>query len=89
MKATELNGNHIGKTITVKTKNTEATGVLQGFAHDTDTINDSSFGRESWALGKTSTTITLLPDQRIIAEMADEVEVHEGTVKEPETPGSR
>lgn len=78
-----LAGFHLGKHITVKTKHTEASGVLQGFTHDSDTINDSGFGGESWALGKTRTTITLLPGQRIIADLGDEVTVHGDEGPEP------
>ena len=79
-----LAGLHIGQRITVKTQHTEATGILQGFRHDTDTINDSGFGGESWVLGKTRTTITLLPDQNIMATMTDEVLIHGYGAPEPE-----
>lgn len=71
-----LSGFHLGMRITIKTKHTEASGILQGFSHDNDAINDSGFGGESWALGQTHTTITLLPHQNIVAEMGDEVVVH-------------
>lgn len=83
-----LAGLHIGQHVTVKTKHTEASGVLQGFRHDTETINDSSFGGKSWALGQTQSTITLVPDQRIVATMEDEVVVHGYDAPEPvvETP---
>lgn len=77
LKVKGLAGLHIGQHVTIKTKNTEASGVLQGFEHETDIINDIGFGGESWALGKTRTTITLLPDQRIVAEMGDGVIVHD------------
>lgn len=71
-----LAGLHIGKQVTVKTKHTEASGILQGFKHESEAISDSGFSGESWALGKSRTTITLLPYQNIVAEMMDAVEVH-------------
>lgn len=78
-----LAGLHLGKQITITTKNTEATGVLQGFRHDTDAINDLDFRGENWINGGTTTTITLLPNQRIVAKMGDAVVVHDETVPAP------
>lgn len=77
LKVKGLAGLHIGQHVTIKTQNTEATGILQGFQHDTDIINDSGISGESWALGQTRTTITLLPCQRIVAEMRDNVAIHD------------
>lgn len=71
-----LSGAHLGQRITITTKHTTATGVLQGFRHDADAIDDSSFGGEAWARGATRTTITLLPNQTIVANMGDVVVVH-------------
>lgn len=72
-----LSGAHLGQRITVTTANTEATGILQGFRHDTEAINDSDFRGDHWINAATHTTITLLPNQRIVAKMGDEVEVHD------------
>lgn len=80
-----LAGLHIGKQVTVKTKHTEASGILQGFKHESEAISDSGFSGESWALGKTHTTITLLPYQNIVAEMMDEV-IMDSDKPEPEAP---
>lgn len=64
-----------GPACTFRTENTEATGGLQGFRHGIDTIKCSDYQGESWALGQT-TTVTLLPDQRIAADMMDKVILH-------------
>lgn len=71
-----LAGLHIGKHVTIKTQHTEASGILQGFTCGAMAINDSGLTGESWVLGPKTATITLLPDQRIIAEIGDEVVVH-------------
>lgn len=78
-----LAGLHIGKNVTIKTTHTEATGVLQGFKHESKAICDSSFAGESWALGQTHTTITLLPHQNIVATMEDEIVMHGYDAPEP------
>ena len=71
-----LSGFHLGMRITVTTANTEATGVLQGFRHDADVINAGTPWQDEWVTGRRETTITLLPNQEIIANMGDQVLVH-------------
>lgn len=78
-----LSGFHLGMRITVTTANTTATGVLQGFRHEADVINAGTPWQDDWVTGKRSTTITLLPNQEIIAEMEDEVEVQGDTPHPP------
>lgn len=56
---------------------------MQGFGHEANTINDSSFRGKFWVLGQTCTTITLLPDQRIVDTMEDEVVVQGYEAPEP------
>ena len=76
----DLAGKHLGKTITITTDNTTATGVLQGIEVTGNLINDSNWAGDSWVLGKTEATITLLPGQRIIAQMADAVTIEGGSL---------
>ncbi|MDD0858286.1 hypothetical protein NHF46_11880 [Arthrobacter alpinus] len=51
--------------------------MLQGFRHDATALNAGNLMRDEWVTGRRETTITLLPNQEIIAEMTDEVVVHE------------
>lgn len=71
----DLAGKHLGKTITITTANTTATGVLQGITHTADTISMRDYDGESWALGRAESTITLLPGQEIRAVMSDTVTI--------------
>ena len=73
----DLTGHHLGQRITIKTRHTEATGILQGFNCGAMAINDSNLTGDHWVLGPKTCGITLLPGQRIIAEMGDEVVVHD------------
>lgn len=72
-----LSGAHLGKRITITTDNTEATGVLQGFEHEGSVITNQTYGGEEHIPGATTTHLTIFPDQRILAQMADKVEVHD------------
>lgn len=72
----ELAGTHLGQRITITTKHTEATGVLQGFRHDAVALNAGNLMRDEWVTGRRTISITLLPNQEIIANMGDEVVVH-------------
>lgn len=72
-----LAGLHIGKHVTVKTKHTEASGVLQGFEHEGSVITELTYGGEEHHPGATTTHLTIFPNQRILAEMMDTVEVCE------------
>lgn len=78
-----LAGLHIGKHVTIKTKHTEASGVLQGFEHEGSVITELTYGGEDHHPGATTTHLTIFPDQRILAEMTDEVVVHSDTEPEP------
>lgn len=69
----DLAGKHLGKTITIATEHTTATGVLQSIQHVSAIVNDGTPMRDSWVRGRTSTAITLLPDKTILAELTDEV----------------
>lgn len=67
---------HLGLRITTTTDHTEASGILQGFRHDAVVLNAGNLMRDEWVTGRRTSTITLLPDQEIIAKMGDEVVVH-------------
>lgn len=69
----DLAGKHLGKTIAITTAHTTATGVLQNIQHVSEVLNDGPPYRDSWVRGRTSTAITLLPDQTIVAEMDDPI----------------
>lgn len=79
MKVQDLNGGHLGQAITITTANTTATGVLQGFRHESAVITEITVNghRTQFTPGKTGTTITLIPNQNITATLQDEVTVHE------------
>lgn len=82
----DLAGRHLGQRITITTANTETTGVLQGFQHDATAFNAGNLMRDEWVTGRRETTITLLPNQEIIANMGDHVVVHGHDAPESETP---
>lgn len=80
-----LSGFHLGMQVTVTTANTTATGILQGFRHDATALNAGNLMRDEWVTGRRETTITLLPNQEIIANMGDKVIVHGHDAPEPAT----
>jgi hypothetical protein len=70
----DLAGKHLGKTITIATEHTTATGVLQGVECISRVLTYPQLnGLVEYVFGKTETTITLLPGQTIIARLTDEV----------------
>lgn len=74
----DLSGHHLGKRITITTEHTTAEGVLQGFQHQANVVNMTNMARPGWViLGHRQATITLMPNQDIIAELGDVVVVHE------------
>lgn len=71
-----LAGLHLGKRVTVMTRHTEATGVIQWLLYEADVINFGNPMRDKWASGRTATVITPMPNQDIITEMGDDVPVN-------------
>lgn len=72
----DLAGKHLGKTITITTANTTATGVLQSIQCIGEAYSDRDFDGITYYLGgHPDVTIALLPDQEIKAKMIDAVEI--------------
>lgn len=61
MKAADLNGTHLGRTITVTTPEGEVTGMLAGVEHAADLIDDSNIMDVTprYALGQPRVVITI------------------------------
>lgn len=56
---------HIGKTITVKQRETTITGVLRGFSIMGNLIDDTQFGDNRvtrWAVGNVTVRVVIVPD---------------------------
>lgn len=83
LKVKGLAGLHIGQHVTIKTKNTEASGVLQGFEHEGSVITELTYSGEEHHPGGATTHLTIFPNQRILATMEDEVVVHGYDKPEP------
>ncbi|UIK88983.1 hypothetical protein [Arthrobacter polaris] len=64
-----LSSGHLGRRVTVKTKHTEALGVLKGFEHDSSIIANLTYAGTDYVPGATTTHVTTFPDQRALAGM--------------------
>lgn len=82
MKATELNGTHLGRTMTVKIGRASVTDVLTGVRHSADLISMglplmSANGREETAVGRKHITLELQAAGDVRADIDSEVTIHE------------
>ncbi|OIH86009.1 hypothetical protein BLJ79_04230 [Arthrobacter sp. UCD-GKA] len=65
IRAGALTQEHIGKTITVKQRETTITGVLRGFTIMGNLIDDTQFGDHGvtrWAVGNVTVRVAIVPD---------------------------
>lgn len=78
MKASELNGTHLGRRITVTENRNSATGKLRDIEHKSDIINDTTFSGESFeSLGATWVVLHLFGNHTMTVNPGAEVTIHE------------
>lgn len=76
--AGDLNMTSFGKTITARQGETTVSGVLCNVEHSADLIEDSPFGAvPSYVMGRSKTTVTVIPGVRLDLEPDALVEVSE------------
>lgn len=69
---------HIGKTITVKQRETTITGVLRGYSLMGNLIDDTQFGDNGvtrWAVGDVDVTLTVASGLSVTVNCRDIIEV--------------
>ena len=80
MKAQELNGTHLGKTVTAKIGHATITDVLTGVDHKADLISDGIFSAEysSWSIGRPRITLEFKRAGTVTADELCTVEFRDG-----------